>query len=272
MAAVRFAVVCPAYHSSRWVARCLQSIRTQSYANFRCVVVDDASTDGTYEAACAAVGDDPRFVAFRNENRQLALANLVKGTRLAAASGEDVVVVVDGDDWLKDARVFERLASIYTDPGVWLTYGSSEFLKPPGLRARIHKALLRRPARCHAAEYPAVVRAHNLYRYHPGRFLATHLRTYRKFLWDGIRDEDLRDDNGEYFSAGADPVTMWPMMEMATDRHIRFIPDILYVYNNDHGLSDNRQKANWYETEQFRVNVITRARKAYAPIEHSLLA
>lgn len=265
-AGVRFAIVCPAYRCRDWIARSLQSIRNQTYRSFRCVVIDDVSGDGTLEAAFAAVAGDARFTVLGNEQRRFALANLVQATALAALSPQDVVVVVDADDWLRDERVLERLARVYADASVWLTYGSSELLRPTGYRARLKK-LLGRPARCHAAPYPAFVRERSLYRYHPGRFLATHLRTYRKFLWDGIRDEDLRDERGAYFEATADPATMWPMMEMATDRHIRYIPDLLYVYNNDHALSDNRQRRSWYETEQFRINVLLRARKAYAPLE-----
>src|ERR1700678_563618 len=37
---------------------------------------------------------------------------------------DDVVVQLDGDDWLAHDRVLERVADIYEDPDVWLTYGS----------------------------------------------------------------------------------------------------------------------------------------------------
>lgn len=263
---LQFAIVCPAYRCEQWVARSLRSIQEQTHTRFRCVLIDDVSPDSTFETARAVVAGDGRFVVLRNERRQYPLANLVKATALAGQASDDVVVVVDADDWLKDSRVLERLARVYEDPGAWLSYGSCELLRPPNWRARLRRAVLGTEFRGAAAPYPPFVCSRSLYRFHPGKFLATHLRSYRKFLWDSLRDEDLRDDDGNYFTAAADAVTMWPMMEMATDRHIRFIRDILYVYNNDHGLSENRQQASWFESDQYRVNLQVRARPPYAPL------
>ncbi len=48
---------------------------------------------------------------------------------------------------------------------------------------------------------------------------ASHLRSYRKFLWDGVRDADLRDADGEYFCSAADVATMLPLLEMASAAH-----------------------------------------------------
>ncbi len=260
-ASIRFAVVCPAFSCAPWVVRSLHSIQQQSHRNFRCVLIDDLSPDKSFDLARAAIAGDPRFTVLRNEVRQYPLANIVRGTKLAAENPDDVVVIVDADDWLKHDRVLERIAGIYSDPSVWLTYGSCELVRRP-LRAR----LLRRTVRGRAAPYPDIVRQRNLYRYQPGYFLATHLRTYRRFLWDGLRDEDLRDEDGVYYKAAGDAVTMWPLLEMATDRHIRYVSDILYVYNNNHPLSENLQSASWTDSDQFRINVTVRAKPPYAPL------
>ena len=258
----QFAVVCAAYKCEDWVLRCLRSIRSQSYAHFRCVLIDDHSPDATYSRARAEVAGDERFTVLQNPERLSTLPNLLTATRMAASTPDDVVVVVDADDCLAHADALSHLAAIYADPAVWLTYGSCEFANRP-LKAR----LLGRTVRGKAAPYPPAVRERNLYRYHPGPYLASHLRSYRKFLWDAIHDEDLRDEDGSYFRTGADIVTMWPMLEMATDRHIRYVDEILYTYNNDHALSDNRQTAKWTDSDQFRVNVMVRARKPYPPLQ-----
>lgn len=257
---VQFAVVSPAFCCERWVQKCIGSIRSQTHGQFRCVMIDACSTDRTYERARHAVEGDDRFTILRNPVRQYPLANIVEATRHAAQAPDDVIVIVDGDDWLKHDRVFERLASLYADPEAWLTYGGSELRRRP-LRAR----LLGRP-HLRALPYPEAVRRDNLYRYHPGNFPAAHLRSYRKFLWDALRDEDLRDADGQYFRAAGDFATMLPMMEMATDRHIRHLTEVMYVYNNDHPLNENRQAVAWTATEAYRVNLAVRARPPYAPL------
>lgn len=258
----RFAIVCAAYKCEQWILRCLRSIRSQSYTNFRCILVDDCSPDATFSLAKAEVSSDQRFSVLQNPKRLSTLPNLLTATCQAGSAPDDVVVVVDGDDCLKHNDVLKRLAAIYSNPEIWLTYGSCELANRP-LKAR----LLGRNLRIPAGPYPRAVRERNLYRYHPGSYLASHLRTYRKFLWDAIRDEDLRDEDGEYFKAGADIATMWPMLEMATDRHIRYMDEILYIYNNDHALSDNRQTTVWTDSEQYRVNLIVRSRMPYTPLQ-----
>lgn len=260
--ALRFAVVCPAWNCAQWVERSLRSLQTQTYRDFRCVLIDDVSSDATFETAQRVVAADGRFTVLRNEQRQFPLANIVRATALAARGPDDVVVILDADDWLKHERVLERLAEVYSDPEVWLTYGSNELYNKPW-KAR----LLRRTVRGQAAPYPRSVASRNLYRVHPGRYLAVHLRSYRKFLWDAIRDEDLRDDDGHYFRTCADPATMWPMMEMATQRHLRYLPEILYVYNNGHGLSETRKGISFFEQDQFIANIKLRARPRYQPLE-----
>ena len=45
--------------------------------------------------------------------------------------------------------------------------------------------------------------------------------------------------NGQFFSAGCDLAEMIPMIEMARER-VRFVPEILYVYNKLNPISDSK--------------------------------
>lgn len=257
----RFLVVSPSYQCAPWVERSLRSLLNQSYPHFRHVLIDDASSDGTLEVAARCTGDDPRFLRIARPERQLAVANFVHAIRSVAGAPEEVIVVLDGDDWLKHPQVLERLAAVYADPEVWLTYGSHELAYPPRRRDR----WLRKTVRGKVYRYPEVVSELGYYRYYD--FIAAHLRSYRRFLWDAIRDEDLRDSDGGYLRSGADAATMWPMLEMATPRHWRYLDEVLYVYNNRHSLSDNRPGAA--RREQLRAALIVRARPPYAPLQRA---
>jgi glycosyltransferase involved in cell wall biosynthesis len=244
-----------AWNCEAWIKRSLKSIQSQTYANFRCVVIDDVSPDQTYEYAREAVKGDERFTVIRNTDRKYQLANAIEATRLAAQDPQDVIVIVDGDDWLKHERVFERIAEIYSDPKVWLTYGNYELLK------RNWREVLRRKDRRGTQRYPKAVEDSGLYRYHP--FMAGHLRTYRKFLFDAVRDEDLRDEDGGYYWAAGDAALGYPMLEMATASHIRYVDEILYVYNNDHPFSDNRPQTR---ERKLLVKLRIASRPRYIPL------
>lgn len=87
------AVVVPAYREERLIARMLR--RVPSYVD-RVYVVDDASPDGTLQAA-RAVGD-PRLTLLRHPDNRGVGAAIVTGYRAALAAGHDVLAVMAGDD------------------------------------------------------------------------------------------------------------------------------------------------------------------------------
>ena len=257
---VKFAVVCPAWECSRWAERCLRSIMSQTYTNFECIYIDAFSSDSTFDIASAVVGSDSRFTVVRNTERKFPLENIVFGTNQIAKNDNDVILIVDGDDWLAHDRVFEILAQIYSDPNVWLSYGNHAPLR------RTLKEKLRGRKKKGTYEYPDYVYKYAFYRQFPF-FCPGHVRAYRKFLFDSIRDADLRDDDGGYFWGGGDAATMYPMLEMATKEHVRYVDDVLYIYNNDHGLSEMRP-----ETREAKniVKMKIQSLPKYEPLERTL--
>lgn len=254
---LQFLIVSASYQCAPWVERCLDSVLCQSYPHYRMVMVDDCSSDDTLARARRKVGDDPRFTLLANTERRFPLANIVRASAEVGGRPDDVLVVLDGDDWLAHPQVLERLAAVYADPAVWMTYGSHQLSTP----TRRQDRWLRRRVRGKVYGYPAVVAELGAYRYYD--FIAAHLRSYRRFLWEALRDEDLRDSDGHYYRAAADAATMWPLLELATPRHWRYLDEVLYVYNNQHSLSENRPGSR---PEQLRVAMLVRAKPPYPPL------
>lgn len=65
----KVAVCIPAYQSSAFLAETLQSLSDQTFEDWECHLVDDASTDETVEIAMRFRERDPRFRVRVNENR-----------------------------------------------------------------------------------------------------------------------------------------------------------------------------------------------------------
>lgn len=60
----------PAYNEVRWIERTLRSIQSQTHAEFRVLISDNASTDGTSDVCEQFARSDPRFIHVRHpENR-----------------------------------------------------------------------------------------------------------------------------------------------------------------------------------------------------------
>lgn len=88
-------IVIPAYQSARTLDRALDSLRAQTFADWETIVVDDGSSDGTFEVAERQAARDPRIRAFRQENKG---ASAARNRGLAECRGR-WIGFLDSDDW-----------------------------------------------------------------------------------------------------------------------------------------------------------------------------
>jgi hypothetical protein len=71
-------------------------------------------------------------------------------------------------------------------------------------------------------------------------FTLSHMRTWKSWLWKKIKEEDLKDDSGNYWSVAGDLSFMFPMLEMSGENHFKFIPNTLYIYNESNPINDHK--------------------------------
>lgn len=103
---LKLSVVIPTYNREHEVVRAIRSCVIQCYADFEVIVVDDGSTDRSYEVA-VGIGD-PRLTVLRHfSNRG---NNASRNTGALAASG-DWIIILDSDDELLPGA-FETVAAI----------------------------------------------------------------------------------------------------------------------------------------------------------------
>ena len=89
-------VIVPVYNTAPWLARCLDSICSQSYTNLEILCVNDGSTDNSAEILEVYAARDARIRVFTQENAGLSAA---RNIALEHATGE-WVTGVDSDDYL----------------------------------------------------------------------------------------------------------------------------------------------------------------------------
>lgn len=94
---MKISVIVPVYNVERFLDKCLQSLRSQTYDDYEVIVVNDGSTD-----RCAQLLEkyeaETRFKIIHQDNIGLGGA---RNTGLSHAVG-DYVVFVDSDDWVTD--------------------------------------------------------------------------------------------------------------------------------------------------------------------------
>jgi len=240
---LKFKIAVTGYNCEKWIGKCLKSIKEQTYKDFDCVFIDDASTDNTFEVACNTIGEDRRFKLLKHKQRRWSLATTVHCIKELNPEDDDVIILVDGDDWLAHEKVLERVKEEY-DKGAWATYG--QYIRD------------NRVGGCTKAYPEETVKKGN---YREVQWAASHLKTFKYFLFKRIKDEDFRDDKGEYLKAAQDQAIMLPILEMAREK-AHFIPDILYVYNTENPLQIYKQDIKL----SLECAKIVRSKAKYSPI------
>lgn len=97
----KVSIIIPAYNVEEYINKCIQSCVGQTYKNIEIIVVDDGSTDNTWNEIVALSENDERIIHIRQENCGVAVA---RNTALDMASG-DYLLFLDSDDWLEDNAV-----------------------------------------------------------------------------------------------------------------------------------------------------------------------
>lgn len=102
-----FSVIVPAYNASNYIEKCIISVLNQEYENFELIIVDDGSTDGTFDICCAYGKKDSRIKIIKQANGGHTSA---RNAGLSSSCGE-YVFFLDSDDWF-DLNVLSGCESI----------------------------------------------------------------------------------------------------------------------------------------------------------------
>ena len=219
-----FKIIIPVYNAENYIKQCIDSIKMQEYTDYRAVIINDLSTDNTANIIETEIKDDPRFTFINNSIKKCALENTIVGIREICDNDEDIVVIVDGDDWLPNKTVLTRLNAVYQED-IWITWGQFELLST--------KEICKFGDDLWCGEIVDDFKRHEM-----NRFYFSHLRTYKYFLFKQIREQDLRDEEGNYYTTAGDVVVALPMIEMAGKQHRKCIKQLMYTYNNLSSLND----------------------------------
>ncbi len=89
-------VIIPVYNVEKYLRRCLDSVRGQTFGDWEAICVNDGSPDGSRAIIEEYASSDPRFILFDKENGGLSDA---RNFGLSKARGE-YVVFLDSDDFI----------------------------------------------------------------------------------------------------------------------------------------------------------------------------
>ena len=212
-------ILTTSYNCEKFVEKSLLSIMGQRFKDFKCYITDDLSTDNTVDVIRKTISGDDRFILIENKQKMYQPGNYDQVIRGLDIPDNEICVEIDGDDWLPNSNVLSFINDAYKDENVWMTSGSFKyhdgrpgFANPPKNFTNIRKQT----------------------------FTLSHMRTWKSWLWKKIKEEDLKDISGNYWSVAGDLSFMYPMLEMSGEKHFKYISETLYIYNESNPLNDHK--------------------------------
>jgi glycosyltransferase involved in cell wall biosynthesis len=215
-------VIIPAYNRVDYIEQAVASALAQSYPSVEVIVVDDGSTDGTYQLLEQRFGNAIRLMTHPgHENRgQSASINL----GLAHAAGE-YIAILDSDDYFSERKFSVLIPVLESKPEVGLVYSNGKAVDGHGREL-----------------YPIYGSAH-VETNDPNTLL---LDCYLLLPQNAVVRRSLYERAGnfeEHFRAAQDHDMVLRLAEIT---RMTYVPDYLFFYRRHAGsISQNGAERRW---------------------------
>lgn len=106
-------IIIPLYNRIDLFPETIDSVLKQTYQDWEAIIIDDHSTDGSYEYALQLHANDKRFIVIKNREGKKG-ASSARNTGLLHASGQ-YVIFLDSDDLLAPNCLMQRVEIMETE-------------------------------------------------------------------------------------------------------------------------------------------------------------
>lgn len=229
---VWFSVIVPVYNAEKYVKRCITSILSQSFKNFELILIDDGSTDHSYELCNQYALSDERVKVYTKGNGG-AFQTRLYATQYAKGK---YIIFCDADDQYLNSACFEKMFELTKEEKYDLVQFG--FVKKYRHMKRLIKTVNKQ----------TVVNAKDFYNKDYPILLCNNYSGSRltNSVWSKIYRRDLFDQKFDFEMSlrlfmGDDVVINLCVVQNC--KNVLFTPQVFYVYNDLTG-----------GTTKFRVN------------------
>lgn len=130
---MKVSVIIPSYNHARYLSRCIESVLAQTYDHLEIVLVDDCSSDDSWETARSF--SDIRVRIHRNEQNLGTYATQNRGLDLATG---DLIAILNSDDSWHPTKLEKQVQSLHENPAAVFSYTRGEAVRDSGSRMDHH--------------------------------------------------------------------------------------------------------------------------------------
>lgn len=218
-------IITASFNNSPTFEKYFSVLLKQTYVMFRVIYVDDASTDGTFyniNEFLKGKKERPKISLLQNtENMKQAFT---KHRAYSLADSDEVLVFIDGDDWLSSKNSLHMVNQAYMKyPENKITCGSFATYFEGNISG---KTDLKDTLDC------SLVPVKNCRKDKQWNY--SHLRTGRAHLFQNIPPRYIQDEDGEWLDRCTDVAEMYWALDQCS--HYVKIHNVLLHYNKDNSI------------------------------------
>ncbi len=121
-------IIVPTYNREKYLPAALDTVLSQSFSDFECIVINDGSSDNTQEIIEKKLAEDERIISIHQINRgEYPTTNL----GLRAAQGKYITWIHSDDLWPADTLA-KRVATLENHSESDFTHGDIDKIDPEG--------------------------------------------------------------------------------------------------------------------------------------------
>jgi len=207
---ISFLIVVTGYNCAHFVDKCIRSIQSQTYTNYRIVVINDGSTDYTLRML------EQYHIEIINNSTNLGAAYSRYVAIHANAKPDDVILLLGLDDELKP-DCLETVVKQY-EQGKWMTYGNWIDQHDNGLPENFK------------LDFDKIT--HKKRDYRKVTYRSTAPNTFYAKLFFKIPESDFKL-NDKWIDTTTESEVMFSCLEMCGEKRIGVIHKYIYLYNRD---------------------------------------
>lgn len=120
-------VIMPVYNSGKYIEEAVGSILNQTYSNFELIIIDDGSTDSSWEKIQQL--EDMRIIRLQNEKNSGVIASYINGFKVARGR---FIAYMDSDDTASLDRLAKQVEFLDNHPEVSIVSGALKYVSENG--------------------------------------------------------------------------------------------------------------------------------------------
>lgn len=117
-------IIVACYKQAEYLSEALESVLSQTYDNWECVIVNDGSPDNTDDIALSYLQRDTRFKYISQENKGVCIAR----NRGIASSCGTFILPLDADDLIAPTYLEKAVGYFMAFPKTKLVYGKAKYI------------------------------------------------------------------------------------------------------------------------------------------------